>query len=80
MQMRRTGERRKDKKTSACVCVDSYLKHELVFGDPLDGLQQVGIQRQFVVQFLLAFLLSQTPNILHQERTHARPAYLVFKI
>lgn len=36
-----------------CVC---YLEHELVFGDPLDGLQQVCIKRQFVIQFLLAFL------------------------
>lgn len=42
---------------------DVYLEHELVLGDPLDWLQQIGIQREFVVQLLLTFLLSKTGNV-----------------
>lgn len=61
----------KHKDVCVHMCAVNYLEHELVFGDPLDRLQQVSIQRQFVVQFLLALLLSQTPNNLHQEVTHA---------
>lgn len=39
----------------------SHLEEQLVFGDPLDWLQQVGVQAQLVVQFLLAFL--QPPHL-----------------
>lgn len=35
-----------------------HLQHELVLGDALDRLQQVGVQRQLVVQLLLALLLA----------------------
>lgn len=38
-----------------------HLQHKLVLGDALDGLQQVGVQRQLVVQLLLA-LLSTTKH------------------
>lgn len=51
--------------TGKLGCVCRYLEHELVFGDPLDRFQEVGIQRQLVVQFLLTFLLSETTNDLH---------------
>lgn len=35
------------------------LEKQLVFGDPLDGLQQVGIQAQFVLQLFLTFLVKE---------------------
>lgn len=35
------------------------LEKQLVFGDPLNGLQQVGIQAQFVLQLFLTFLVEE---------------------
>ena len=45
-------------------CLASHLEQQLVLGDPLDWLQQVGVQAQLVVQLLLALL--HPPHPLRQ--------------
>lgn len=44
-------------------CLVSHLEQQLVLGDPLDWLQQVRVQTQLVVQFLLAFLQPPKPLV-----------------
>ena len=55
-----TGWPRRERGSRGCLarhgCRVPHLEEQLVFGDPLDWLQQVGVQTQLVVQFLLAFL------------------------
>lgn len=46
---------------------EGHLKHQLVLGDSLDRLQQVCIQRELMIQPLLAFLsqtISQKVNVM----------------
>lgn len=49
----------------------SHLEEQLVFGDPLDRLQQVGVQAQLVVQLLLAFLQPPHPGFRQLARFFA---------
>lgn len=35
------------------------LEEQLVFGDPLNGFQQVGVEPQFVLQLFLTFLMKE---------------------
>lgn len=48
-----------------------HLEHKLVFGDSLDRLQQVCIQRELMIQSLLAFLsqtISQKVNVVFTKK------------
>ena len=62
-----TGWPRRERGCRGCPvrhgCPVPHLEEQLVFGDPLDWLQQVGVQTQLVVQFLLAFLKPRTSHL-----------------